>query len=1021
MIKMPRLVVLLGLTLLVLLISQFGNRWGNTAVAPAVSLAQEAPTSSEDEVGFRILLGLTDTKSTTWDGSISVTHGTVVRTEPWRFDDGDRFENSSGAHRWKISTHPARAFLAAQERPVVANGLIVTFRQLTPASEVRVETAQGSFQFRPADLPYGHAAKFLDGRAMVDRVPATTPVTRSRDEQDYPAAAVDREGNVWVAYLQFTPNPKFLGIRMALKQPPKDLAELAEPTGGDRIFLTRYHRGAWSEPVAVSQTHGDLYKPAVAVDGAGRVWVFWSANRDGNFDLYARAVEAGKPGKVLRLSTDRGADVVPVAATDAQGRVWVAWQAFRGGRSQIHAAHQQGAAFSEPVVVASSAGNEWNPAIAVSATGEVAVAWDSYRKGDYDVYLRTFDKSGRMGSERAVAATARYEAYPSLAYDPSGRLWVAWEESDEAWGKDFGAYETTGIALYQGRWIRVKVFDGERVLSPGDLGAVLPGVPSLPVDAKARQGEPPRGTQPDPQLAKTRQPNRPAMPPPRPLNNYPRMLADRGGRIWLAYRTAHPVWWTGLGTVWFENVVSFDGAAWSNPIFIPHSDNVLDNRPALVSTAAGELMIVASSDGRQQFHPLMRPFNIPGQAFALEQDPYNNDLYASRILLPQAVTEAKLTPAPAEPPSASGAPETPATRRLRSYRAKVNGAEYRILRGEFHRHTEISMDGGRDGSMWDTWRYALDAAALDWIGCCDHDNGFGREYPWWITQKLTDLFLQPGAFTPMFNYERSVAYPEGHRNIIFARRGIRTLPRLPKVDEKTPGGAPDTKMLYDYLRHFDGIVASHTSATNMGTDWRDNDPRLEPVVEIYQGLRQNYEMPDAPRSNSEKDSLGGWRPLGFVSLALEKGYRLAFQASSDHVSTHISYCNLYATAATREAVLEAFKKRHVYAATDDILADVRSGDHMIGDQFETEESPTLNVKLVGTAPFAKVHVIKDNRYAYGIEPKTETVEFTWRDTAAEAGKTSYYYIRGEQQDGEIVWVSPMWITYRGRANQVKQR
>jgi hypothetical protein len=31
----------------------------------------------------------------------------------------------------------------------------------------------------------------------------------------------------------------------------------------------------------------------------------------------------------------------------------------------------------------------------------------------------------------------------------------------------------------------------------------------------------------------------------------------------------------------------------------------------------------------------------------------------------------------------------------------------------------------------------------------------------------------------------------------------------------------------------------------MGTDWRDNDPVVEPVVEIYQGDRQNYEMPDA--------------------------------------------------------------------------------------------------------------------------------------------------------------------------------
>ena len=79
----------------------------------------------------------------------------------------------------------------------------------------------------------------------------------------------------------------------------------------------------------------------------------------------------------------------------------------------------------------------------------------------------------------------------------------------------------------------------------------------------------------------------------------------------------------------------------------------------------------------------------------------------------------------------------------------------------------------------------------------------------------------------------------------------------------------------------------------MGTDWRDNDPNVEPVVEIYQGLRQNYEIPDGPRANSEKDSIGGWRPKGFISLALDKGYRLGFESSSDHVSTHISYANFW--------------------------------------------------------------------------------------------------------------------------------
>src|SRR5205814_6995014 len=135
----------------------------------------------------------------------------------------------------------------------------------------------------------------------------------------------------------------------------------------------------------------------------------------------------------------------------------------------------------------------------------------------------------------------------------------------------------------------------------------------------------------------------------------------------------------------------------------------------------------------------------------------------------------------------------------------------------------------------DMFRYTIDAAAFDWIGNGDHDNGAGREYPWWLTQKLSDAYHTRGTFTPMFTYERSVAYPHGHRNCMFAQRGVRTLPRLAApsgaTKKEAPGGVhpDDAKMLYCYLRELGGICASHTSATGMGTDWRDNYPVAEPI------------------------------------------------------------------------------------------------------------------------------------------------------------------------------------------------
>ena len=61
---------------------------------------------------------------------------------------------------------------------------------------------------------------------------------------------------------------------------------------------------------------------------------------------------------------------------------------------------------------------------------------------------------------------------------------------------------------------------------------------------------------------------------------------------------------------------------------------------------------------------------------------------------------------------------------------------------------------------------------------------------------------------------------------------------------------------------------------------------------------------------------------------------------------------------------------------------------------------------------AKLHVIRDNKYVYSTEPKTAEVKLRYTDMDAPSGKTSYYYVRLEQADGNLAWASPMWITYK---------
>ncbi len=963
-----------------------------------------------EKVQYCILFGVGQEEPARWDGSIEATGARILNVSGWRLDRNDSVSESG----WRLATRRlklTRGQLNANRFPALETGVYVLADTLDANPLFRIRTEQGEMSFRSSEVAFGEPAMLMQGRVSVERIPVLNVLTNSVEEQDLPATAVDGD-TVYMAFVEFTHGDRGQRWRRQLQSDPESFDPLSRPTGGDRVWLREYStsEGTWGAPEPVSEGSEDVYSVAVAVDGDGRVWVIRSKQVNGNFDIYASYRDRGRWSVERRLTDDPGSDISPVAVTASDGAVWVAWQGYRGSFDAL-AARQTGDGFSAEQRVSVSDESDWAPQIASASNGDVAVSWDTYDSGNYDVYTRRLSYGDRMEMDDAVAVAASplFEARSSVAFDESDRLWVAYEESFAGWGKDFGAYETTGSGLYQDTTVRVKVLEGKRLYEPASPVASV--FESRPPSNPNNRGpglrrEQAHGPQPDPEMASRRAPS--TTPYPRgkiAREGYPRLAIDGSGNVFLSFRTSAGDIWGPLGTTWFEHVARFDGEAWEGPVYLGRSDGILDQRPALAATGPGKVLIVGTTDHR---------FTEADQRNTIRRD-FDYDLVAHEYETGAGTGSYRLESIPAESrarPVSDVEDELEQVSMMRSYRATLGDETLQLMRGEFHRHTAISGDGARDGDIVDAWRYLIDASYMDWAGCCDHDNGY-REYPWWRTQKQSDAFHLAGKFVTLFSHERSVRYPEGHRNLLFAQRGIRPLPRLPRTADDSPAEpAPDTQMLYRYLRRYKGLAAVHTSGTNMGTDWRDNDPELEPWVEIYQGDRQNYEIPDGPRTNSAKDSIGGWRPLGFVSNALAKGYRLGFQASSDHISTHMSYANVWVTEPTREAMIEAIRKRRVYGATDNILADVRSGGHFMGEEFETGQAPRIDVSLVGTAAFERVSIIKDGRYVHSVNPQTRQVKMTWTDNTSQAGDISYYYIRGEQVDGEIVWVSPIWITRR---------
>lgn len=915
-------------------------------------------------IGLEITVGLKDTRRSEWVGELRLSEGKVVSLEVVRGGADFRVEGS----RFQVETAKVKKAAAKKKKaqqaavPAVVRAVIDAPRD----AKVTLHTGQGDATFEPASLKPLQPLALLGGEASVELQDGAVRLTGRGTEDDFPSAARAADGSVWMAYVEYHPEK----ARMSDPVNKEEFDSLVPSRHGDTIRLRRYSGKTWHPAIDVTPPGRDVWRPAVAVDGQGVVWVAWSEQIDGDWEIYRRGFTPpangtgeGRWGETVRVTRASGSDFHVVATTDSKGAVWLAWQAFRKDNYEILATSFRGQDATEPRVVSSSPANDWSPALAADSSGGVFVAWDTYDQGNYDVMLRDV---GRGTPARSVAASARFEGRPSVVCDRADRVWVAYEEGDEQWGKDYahdgnvnnvGQEKNPGFALYVHRTLKVKCLEnGEWRVSESGAEPKFPRIAGR---------------------------NR----------SVPRLGLDGDGGLWLFFRH-HPTA-QGGGEVWVGSGSHFQGDRWSPLRSLTSSENLIDNRPALVGVDGG-LLVVYSTDRRPN-----------------AQNRVEDDLYAAIFKPAAKPVELKLVAAEADPPATLQTVhpnEAEDIARMRSYRVDLDGKTLRPLRGEFHRHTEVSSHRDQDGLLEDSWRYALDAVSHDWMGNGDHDNGFGFEYLWWIIQKNADLHNNPPRFVGAQTYERSVVYPNGHRNVMMPRRGIRPLPRG-SMDGTEETGTPDTKLLYAYLKHFQGICASHTSGTNMGTDWRDNDPEVEPVVEIYQGHRHNYEHFGAPRSPTEQTQIGGYQPKGFIWNALEKGYKLGFQSSSDHVSTHWSYAVVFAEDTSREAIIDAFKKRHCYAATDNILLDVRSGKHFMGDTFTTNEPPTLQIHVKGTAPLTKLHVIRNNKYVFSMEPQGRDARLTYRDDDAKPGDSAYYYVRIEQADKNLAWGSPMWIRY----------
>ena len=926
---------------------------------------------------FRILFGGADTAIVDWSGSLSAAGGTVSIVASHHFGPAEGFDDSAWrcGNQWdgRLQMEPGdeAVFSPTRWKGVVADV------EGGNESRVSVKTAQGDAEFRVGAVRYQETLELLDGRIRVERVPRSERLSESLADDDYPAIAIGPDGRVWVAWIAFE-------------------------NGTDTIQLRSTADGqTWDDAVTLAPA-GDYYQVALISTSEGSVTAVASAIRSGTVRLHKFEYSIGSSPSGGEFTHGPGPDTFPRMAAAPNGDVYLVYQSGADGNTDISLMVRRGNSWREPMKVTEHPANDWEPSIALNSRGEAAIAWDSYRHGNYDVFLRRF-AGGQLGPLERITSDNDFQAHVSLAYDQRDRLWMAWDNGGPNWGKDH--YGIDGIhrgesGLYFHRQAQVRVLDRGRIAKP---------VP--PIDHRF-PASPITGSWMALGLDSARQ----------TYTEYPMLQVDGNGRVWALVRTrtvgrANPPSVAGLSIFpyWDYKLTMFDGQGWTPPMWLSFSDGRNEQRPAAAVDASGNLWVVTQTDGK---------------SYPSESDRFwQYDVYAGRVDL-AAVPGDQIDdeflvgtddlPAPVIAEDAVPELEAPL---WKTYQMEVGNEKYHLTWGDLHRHSDLSFDGYSDGSLYDSYRYAIDAAQLDFLGPSEHQLPVkvDTSYQWRMVDKAVDVYKIPSVFYPVLNYERTVGYPDGHRNIVWRGRGYEPV-RIKPGDR--PNGVAEDDMLELWEQLLAGgdpkaISIPHTSATQMGTDWRYNNEQAERLVEMFQGNRDSYEYLGAPRGAvAESITVGGYitsgemRPKGFIWNALARGYKMGFIASSDHRSTHMSYAAVYTPERTYEDIWDSMYARRTYAATDNIIVDFQSDGHAMGEEFATNEAPRLDVRIVGTAKLQQIDIIKDNTFVYTAHPDVREITLSYSDPDIRRG-THYYYVRVIQEDNNMAWGSPIWINYTG--------
>jgi hypothetical protein len=781
-----------------------------------------------------------------------------------------------------------------------------------------------SAQNKKKAKPSADVSKNAEPHFVYDTPDTSIPATTLEQELFYEPGILWKGDDLWLAWLEFLPGK------------------------GDVIWIGCKKGQTWKHKEQITEA-GAFAKPTLTADLTGKIWLTYEAGPEGNWGIFICEHKGeGKFGTPQKLSPGDGSNINHTVAANPKGGLWIVWQSDRDGQFDIVAAQFNGKT-SDVIQLSENPLGDWQPSAAVNRDGDLFAAWDSYDGKSYNVMLRSV-RDGKPGKTSVLSHKETFEGRASGAADRSGRIFVSWEEDGPNWGKHYtarqpGDKESTKIGDTVGPVHRFRRLHLAEV-DPSTLQVTKTfDLPQPALDLAAHR------------------PNRPGhVQFTGAFYERAQWVIDGQDRPWIVYRHYYTPWMGMLPIHHTENDWGIYARCWLN-----------DGWSELIKFDIGQ------GDGMQLLSLSPTPDGFVAAWTTGRTDRKDNPDRPRGVAMGRVTgTPTKVSIAPQTTNPRAEMP-TVATRSPRPT-ADKNGTKMELFFGDLHRHTDLSLCyTPSDGTIEDAYRYAIDAAPLDFLGITDHTHDLQMGEPlshvWWRALKETDRHKLANKFITFYSYERSRG--DTDHNVISLRRDMMR---------------PHTYPLPDFWQELDSDTFTMPHEPFNPALWKHKDNVHRPLMEIYQGYRHM----------SAEDA---------AAEGLSKGHEVGFIASSDHLSTSASFACVWAEKPTRESIFRAMQARRTYGATAKIILKVTSGKYWMGEKFETKGMEPIRVQATPTGKVEKLDLFVDGKIVKTVPNVSAGEPFTydWNTDPSLVG-AHIFYTRITQADGNRAWSSPLWVT-----------